>query len=58
MTFAVFADGTANLPGKLLEGIQLLPSELTINGTSYTYTGDIEHLICIPTMRDYVMGMM
>ena len=53
MTFAVFADGTANLPGKLLEGIQLLPSELTINGTSYTYTGDIEHF----DMHSYYEGL-
>ena len=53
MTFAVFADGTANLPGKLLEGIQLLPSELTINGTSYTYTGDIENF----DMHSYYEGL-
>lgn len=43
MTFSVFADGTANLPGKLLEGIQLLPSEYTTDGVSCIYTGDIEH---------------
>ena len=42
MTFTVFADGTANLPGNLLEGIHLLPSEYTINGTPVTYLGDIE----------------
>ncbi|MBQ6223147.1 MAG: DegV family protein [Solobacterium sp.] len=53
MTFAVFADGTANLPGKLLEGIRLLPSELTINGTSYTYTGDIENF----DMHSYYEGL-
>lgn len=43
MAFAVFADGTANLPGSLLEGIRLLPGEITIDGKSVTYTGDIEH---------------
>ena len=43
MTFAVFADGTANLPGSLLEGITLLPSEYTTDGVPCTYTGDIEH---------------
>ena len=43
MAFAVFADGTANLPGSLLEGITLLPIAYTMNGESRTYSGDIEH---------------
>ena len=43
MSFAVYADGTANLPGSLLEGITLLPISYTMNGESHTYTGDIEH---------------
>ena len=43
MTFAVFADGTANLPGPLLKGITLLPSEYTIDGVPSVYSGDIEH---------------
>ena len=43
MAYAVFADGTANLPGELLNGIRLLPSEYTMNGTPCTYTGDIDH---------------
>ena len=43
MTFAVFADGTANLPGTLLKGITLLPSEYTIDGVPSVYSGDIEH---------------
>lgn len=43
MAFAVFADGTANLPGSLLDGIRLLPGEITIDGKSVTYTGDIEN---------------
>lgn len=42
MTFAVFADGTANLPGNLLAGITLLPSEYTVNGVPDVYEGDIE----------------
>ena len=42
-SFAVFADGTANLPGSLLDGITLLPSEYTRDGVPVTYTGDIEH---------------
>ena len=42
MTFSVYADGTANLPGSLLNGITLLPSEYTVNGETHTYTGNIE----------------
>lgn len=43
MAFAVFADGTANLPGELLEGISLLPCEYTVNGEPCTYYGDVDH---------------
>ena len=43
MAFTVFADGTANLPGTLLKGITLLPSEYTIDGVPSVYSGDIEH---------------
>ena len=43
MSFAVFADGSANLPGKMLEGIRVLPCEYTIDGSPQTYTGDIDH---------------
>ncbi|MBR3359007.1 MAG: DegV family protein [Solobacterium sp.] len=42
MTFTVFADGTANLPGTLLDGITLLPSEYNVDGVPQIYTGDIE----------------
>ena len=42
MTFTVFADGTANLPGTLLDGITLLPSEYNVDGTPHIYMGDIE----------------
>lgn len=43
MSFAVFADGTANLPGELLEGITLLPIDYTMDDQPYTYDGDIGH---------------
>ena len=43
MSFAVYADGTANLPGILLNGITLLPSEYTIDGKPEVYLGDIEN---------------
>ena len=42
MSFAVFADGSANLPKKMLDGIQLLPCEYTLNGKPQTYWGDVE----------------
>ncbi|MCR5825537.1 MAG: DegV family protein [Oscillospiraceae bacterium] len=42
MGFAVFADGTANLPKELLDGITLLPCEYTADGVSRVYTGDLE----------------
>ena len=53
MSFIVFADGTANLPGSLLDGIVLLPSEYTVNGEPRTYTGDIEHF----DMKSYYDGL-
>ena len=43
MSFAVFADGSANLPGSMLEGIRLLPCEYTVDGQPETYTGDLDH---------------
>ena len=42
MTFRVFADGTANLPEQLREGIELLPSDYTVDGVEKTYVGDID----------------
>lgn len=42
MSFAVFADGTANLPGRLLDGISVLPCEYTRDGEPGTYTGDLD----------------
>ena len=42
MSFAVFADGTANLPKSLLGGITLLPCEYTVDGQPQTYWGDVD----------------
>ncbi len=43
MSFAVFADGSANLPQEMLEGIDLLPCEYTVDGVAQTYWGDVDH---------------
>ena len=43
MAFAVFADGSANLPQSLLEGITLLPCEYTVDGEPRVYLGDVDH---------------
>ena len=43
MSFAVFADGSANLPQSMLDGIQLLPCDYTIDGVAQTYWGDVDH---------------
>ena len=42
MPFAVFADGSANLPKKMMGGIQVLPCEYTVDGLPQVYLGDIE----------------
>ncbi len=42
MSFAVFVDGSANLPEKMLEGIQVLPCEYTVDGVPKTYWGNID----------------
>ena len=42
MSFAVFADGSANLPKSMSDGITLLPCDYTINGTPRTYLGDVD----------------
>ncbi len=42
MAFAVFADGTANLPGSLTEGITLLPFDIIADGQPRTYRGNID----------------
>lgn len=43
MPFAVFADGSANLPQSMLEGIRLLPDSYTLDGIPQTYEGDVDH---------------
>ena len=42
MSFAVFADGTANLPESMLNGITLLPCEYTVDGVSTIYDGHLD----------------
>ena len=42
MAFAVFADGSANLPKSMLEGINLLPNDYTVDGVPQTYWGDVD----------------
>ncbi len=41
-SFAVFADGSANLPGAFLDGITVLPCEYTLDGKTQRYQGDID----------------
>ncbi len=43
MAFAVFADGSANLPESMTEGITLVPCTYTVNGVQKTYLGDVDH---------------
>ena len=43
MSFAVYADGTANLPAELRRGMIILPCEYTINGKPEVYEGDLEN---------------
>ena len=43
MSFTVFADGSANLPGQLMEGIVLLPCTYNVEGVQHTYLGDVDH---------------
>ncbi len=43
MSFAVFTDGSANLPQSMLSGISLLPCSYTINGEPHEYLGDVDH---------------
>ena len=43
MSFAVYVDGSANLPGNMLDGISLLPCEYTVNGEPQVYMGDVDH---------------
>lgn len=42
MSFTVFADGSANLPKAMLEGIALLPCDYIVDGEPQTYWGDVD----------------
>lgn len=42
MSFVVFADGTANLPKQLLDGIRLLPCTYMVNEEPHVYEGDVD----------------
>jgi DegV family protein with EDD domain len=42
-SFEVFADGSANLPSGMREGISLLPCDYTVDDRLQTYDGDLEH---------------
>ena len=42
MSFLVFADGTANLPKKMMDGIRILPCEYLIDGRMEVYDGNLE----------------
>lgn len=43
MSFSVFADGTANLPQSMLDGIGVIPTEYTVDGKTVSYSGDVDH---------------
>ncbi|MBO5551736.1 MAG: DegV family protein [Lachnospiraceae bacterium] len=43
MSFLVFADGTANLPKKMTDGIRILPCGYLVDGRPEIYDGDLEH---------------
>ncbi len=42
MSFAVFADGSANLPTSTLDGITLLPCTYCVEGVQKEYLGDVD----------------
>ena len=42
MSFATFTDGSANLPGSMLDGITLLPCDYTVDGVPEKYLGDLD----------------
>ena len=51
MAFAVFTDGSANLPKKLLEGISLLPNEYSVDDVPQSYWGMSTILTVMPIMK-------
>ena len=42
MSFIVFADGSSNLPGSLLDGVTLLPCTYMVEDVLHTYMGDVD----------------
>ena len=42
-SFVVFADGCANLPKDMLEGIKLIPNDYLLDDVPQVYSGDIDH---------------
>lgn len=42
MSFAIFVDGSANLPARFLEGLELLPCSFTIDDAPQQYNGDLD----------------
>lgn len=42
MSFMVFVDGSANLPRKMLEGIEVLPCEYSVDGKTEIYKGNVD----------------
>ena len=42
-SFAVFVDGSANLPQEMLDGIRLIPNEYTLDGVPQAYLGDVDN---------------
>ena len=42
-SFVVFADGCANLPKEMLEGIKLIPNDYLLDDVHQVYSGDVDH---------------
>ena len=42
MSFAIFVDGSSNLPKSKLDGIEMLPCSYTIDDVPQQYTGDLD----------------
>ncbi|MBQ7658950.1 MAG: DegV family protein [Butyrivibrio sp.] len=42
-SFVVFADGCANLPKDMLEGIKLIPNDYLLDDEPQVYLGDVDH---------------
>ena len=53
MAFAVYADGTSNLPEKVREGMIILPCEYTVDGKPGVYRGDLENFDAHKQVMEY-----